>query len=165
MRKRSGSPLFFLRSRLDFQLFQLVDDLLAVVFGFDFLLNVKNLAFFADEECHSPRKPAGFIVDAVRLGDFSVRIAEDRVVQIQRLGEVCVLFDGIAACGEVGDVEFFQAFAALTERFALSRSATGKGFGVPCDDDDFFVFELSQFVILAVAAFQLEGWGVITRFQ
>jgi hypothetical protein len=45
--------LFLLRRRFDFQLFQLVDDLLAVVFGFDFLFNVKNLAFFADEECYS----------------------------------------------------------------------------------------------------------------
>lgn len=126
---------FLLRSGLDFQFFQLVDDLLAVILCVDLFLNVKNLAFFADEEGDSAGKASVFVVDAVSRGNFSVRIAEDRVVQIQRLGEVCVLFDGVTAGSEVCNVELFQGLATLTEGFALSRSATGKGFGEPGDDD------------------------------
>jgi len=165
----NGLALLFLLlvfgSRLDLQLFELVDDLFAVIFGFDFLLDVQDFSVLADEECDPAREAAGFVVDAVRFGDFSVRIAQDRVVQIQGLGEVCVLLDGVAACGEVRDVELFQAFAALTERFALSRSATGKGFGVPRHDDDFLVLELCQFIVLAVAAFQFERGGFVALLQ
>jgi len=157
--------LFLLRSGLDFQLFQLVDDLLAVILCVDLFLNVKNLAFFADEEGDSTRKASVFVVDAVSRGNFSVRIAKDRVVQIQRLGEVCVLFDGVTAGSEVRNVELFQGLATLTEGFALSRSATGKRFGEPRDDDDFLIFKLRQFVVLAVAAFQFEGRRFVAFLQ
>lgn len=156
---------FLLRSGLDFQFFQLVDDLLAVILCVDLFLNVKNLAFFADEEGDSAGKASVFVVDAVSRGNFSVRIAEDRVVQIQRLGEVCVLFDGVTAGSEVCNVELFQGLATLTEGFALSRSATGKGFGEPRDDDNFLVFELRQLVVLAVAAFQLEVGCLVAILQ
>ena len=72
--------------------------------------------------------------DAKHASDCLVRVAQDRVVQFQRFGKFAIGFRRIATGREIGDVELTQGGTALTERFALGRSATGKRLGKPGDD-------------------------------
>ena len=95
---------------------------------------MQNFAILASDESDSVRE-ASVVEDPVGLGDRGVRIAEDWIVEFQRLGEVSVFLDGVAACCEVSNVELTQGLTARTERFAFGRSATGKGFGVPRNNE------------------------------
>jgi hypothetical protein len=51
----------------------------------------------------------------VRLGDFLSRIAEDGIIDTKRFGKSFVVFRGICAGGEVGDIGVLERFAILTE--------------------------------------------------
>ena len=63
-------------------------------------------------------------------------VAEDGIVRLDMLGELLVRLGIVDAGGEVDDVgEGPDGVAALTERLALGRSATGERFGEPGDDD------------------------------
>lgn len=125
---------------------------------------MQDLAILASDESDSVRE-SSIVQDAVRFGDFRVRIAEDWIVEFQRLGEVSVFLDGVAACCEVSNVELTQGLTARTERFTFGRSATSKGFGVPGDDDRLFVFELRKFVGLSVAALHFKLGSFVSDFE
>ena len=90
------------------------------------------------------------------------RIGQDWVVEVQTLCEVCILFDGVDARGEVGDIEITNQFTALTERFAFLRSATGKSFGVPSDDERLLSFELFRRISFSVTANKFEVRDLVT---
>ena len=128
------------------------------------LFDVQDLAILAHDERDSVRE-SSIVQDAVGFGNFRVRIAEDWVVEFQRLGECRVLLDRVAACCEVSDVVLTQGLTARTERFAFGRSATGKGFGVPGDDDRLLVLELRKFVRLSVAALHFKFGSFVPHFE
>ena len=107
--------------------------------------DVQDFAILASDESDSVRESSR-TQDAIGFGNFGVWVAEDRVVEFQRLGECCVLLDRITTGCEVGNVVFTQGLTARTERFTFSRSATSKGFREPGNDDSLFVFELRKFV-------------------
>jgi len=73
-------------------------EVLAVLARRDFPHDVEDLAVFADDE----RPPVGVALvreDAVGLRDFLRRVAQDGVVEAQRLGELLVRVRGVAARG------------------------------------------------------------------
>src|SRR5262249_52838027 len=137
MRWTSGTSrrllLFF-----DAQRLQLGDDVLPGVLGARMLVDVEDLAVRADVE----RPAAGVgrrirlrgarrVDDPVGVGGRSRGIAEDDEVGVLFLGECLVVFGGVDADHEIGDVEVANQFPALTERVALGGSSTGEGFWKP----------------------------------
>ena len=130
---------------LDAQRLESLGGVGAVFAGFHFFVDFQNLAVLADVECPPMRERTKGGHHAVSLGGFFRGIAEDGVVRVNRLGEVDVAFafltvGGIAAGGEVGDVEFPQLFAVRTERLTLLCSAPGKRLGEPRDHHRLFAF-------------------------
>ena len=93
---------------------------------------------------------------AERFGNRLVRIAEDRVVQFQRLGELCILFDRVDAGRKVRDVKLPDLFAALTERLAFGGSAACESLGEPGDNHRALADVVGQPVGLAVGAHEFE---------
>lgn len=102
---------------------------------------MQNFTVLANDESDSVREST-CIQDTVGFGHLGVGVTQDRIVELQRFGECCVLLDRIAACCEVSDVVLTQGLTARTERFAFGRSATGEGFRVPRDHNGLFAFEL-----------------------
>lgn len=143
---------------------KLSSDIITVRLGFHFGVDERNLAFCVDVERPTLGNCAVRVNDTVSFSDAFFRIAQDRVVEIEALGKISILFDGIATSCEVGDVEFPDLFAALTERLAFGRSAPGKGFGIPSDNNR-LPFEFRQFVGFAVAAFEFKIRSGVTLFE
>jgi len=160
---------FLFGSFLDLQLCEYFENLFSVIAGLHFVVfsdadDVRDLTIFADDEGDSVRE-SSIVQDAISFGNLCVRIAEDWVVEFQRLGECRVLLDRIAACCEVSDVVLTQGLTARTERFTFGRSATGEGFRVPGDDDRLFVLELRKFVGLSVAALHFKFGSLVSDFE
>lgn len=103
--------------------------------------DVRDLSILAHDERDSVRE-SSIVQNAVSFGNLRVRIAQDRIVELQRLGEVGVFLDRVAAGCEVSDVVLTQGLTARTERFAFGRSATGEGFRVPGDNNRLLTLEL-----------------------
>ena len=87
--------------------------------------------------------------NAVRRGDLLVRVAQDRIVGVERLGELRVGLEIVDADREIRGVELPQRRAALTERLALGRSTTGERFREPGQDDG-LAFQRGETVRLPV---------------
>ena len=113
-------------------------------------IDEENLSFRADVIGPTLRHRSALVNNAVSLCDFLSRIAEDGVVQLKRFGELLVQLGGVAAGGKVGNIERTKGVAALTERLALRRSATGKCLGKPRDHNRLLAPEIRQLVGLAV---------------
>ena len=131
-------------------------------------VDIQDLAVFADVKSPPERyRPRGRD-HAVSAGRFLGGIAQDRVIQFQRLGKVDVAlgaFGRITTGREVSDVKFSQILAVRTERLALGRSATGKRLGVPGDYHGLFASEFRELVRFAVTALQCEIRSRIANLQ
>ena len=148
---------------LELQLAKFLDDILAMRTDIHLVVNVDNLSLLVDEECCPTGRRPGTLDKPIRLGHFPARITQNRIVKLQFFRESRIGFDVVATRGEVGDVEFAEDLAALTERLALGRSAPGECLGIPGNHDHSFVLEVGQFVGFAVAARKLEFRSRITR--
>ena len=91
---------------LDFQFFQLFSDDITVAFGLHVFIDVEDFAVLADDECPAFWEFDDFGQESVGLCRLFVRIAQDRVVELELFGEFGVFFDGITTGCEEGDVEF-----------------------------------------------------------
>ena len=131
----------------------------------DLLVNGEDLPVDADDEGPTTGNVALGVDDTVRGGDLAVRVAEDRIVELQRLGEFAILLRLVATGGEVGQVEFAERLAVLTERLALGRSAPGERQREPGDHHRPFAAIALKRIRLAVAAGQLEVRRGIARLQ
>ena len=120
--------------------------------GFYFLVDMQNLPVLANVESPACGEFAFLVEDAVSLGGFEGRIAQDWVIELEGLGEFLISFRGIDTGGEMGDVELADVLAALTERLALGRSTAGKSLRKPRQHDRLFALEVGEFMRLAVAA-------------
>ena len=96
-------------------------------------IDEENPSIGADVES-VPGRIAG-LQDAVSLRRLLVGVAEDRIVQAQRLGEFAIGFGVVDAGSEVGDLEIPDLRPARTERLAFRRSSAGERLGKPGDDD------------------------------
>ena len=114
---------------------------------------MQDFAVLADIVGPTIRHPTG-IEAAESVGEFFAGVAQDWVIQVQTFSEVSVFLDVVDAGGEVGNIEFTNEFAALTERLAFFRSATGERFGIPRNYKSFFPFELLRGIGFSIAADQ-----------
>ena len=139
-----------------------------VLAGSHFFVDLQDLAVLADVERPPIWQATGGGHHAIGLGRFLGGIAQDRVIQFQRLGKVDVAlgaFGRITTGREVSDVKFSQLLAVRTERLALGRSATGKRLGVPGDHHGLFASEFRELVCFAVTALQCEIRSRIANLQ
>jgi hypothetical protein len=120
------------------------------------LLDVADDAVFADVDGMAGGKLSIGMEDSHRGSNGFIGVAEDGIIRVQALGELGVLLDRVAACGEIGDVKFLDELTAVTQRFALLCSATGKGHRIPGDHDSLLALELSEGIFLAVRSGHLE---------
>ena len=140
----------------------------AVLAGPHFLVDLHDLAVFADVERPPIWQATGGSYHAVCPGRFLGGIAQDRVIQFQRFGKVDVAlgaFGRITTGREVSDVKFSQILAVRTERLALGRSATGKRLGVPGDHHGLFASVCRKLIRFAVTALQCKIRSGIADLQ
>jgi len=140
----------------------------AVLAGSHFLVNLQDFAVLADVERPSKRHGPRVRHHAVGAGGLLGGIAQDRVIQLQRLGKVDVAlgaFGRITTGREVSDVKFPQLLAVRTERLALSCSATGECLGIPGNHHGLFASEFRELVRFAITALQREIRSRIADFQ
>ena len=83
--------------------------------GIDFFLDVQDCAILTNVICPTERKRSLFGYHTVGFGSFLGRIAEDRIVQSQRLGEFFVSLCRITASGEIGNVVLADGIATCTK--------------------------------------------------
>ena len=83
--------------------------------GTDFFVDVKNPAVGPDVEGPARRKRLILVDDAIRRGDLFARIAQQRIIDTERLRERLVGFRGIDANRKMRDVERADGIATLTE--------------------------------------------------
>ena len=140
----------------DAQLREPGGDVRAGLVHVDVAVDVEDLAVLADVEGPALGETDERHQDTVGLGDLLLRVGEERVVEAERLGELLVLLGAVGADPEVGHVEVPDLVAALTERLALPRSATGESLGEPGQDDRLLVLVVRERVGLAVGSDQRE---------
>ena len=132
---------------------------------FHLLVDLQDFSIFANED-RPPEREFSFRGDhAVCTRDFTPRVAENRIIEFQLLGESSVDLGCVAARGEVGNVELANRFAVLTERLTLGRSASGKRFREPRDDDRFLSFEVRKFVSVSITTGEFERGCRVANFQ
>ena len=83
--------------------------------GIDLLVDVHDPAVEADEERPARRERLIFVDDAIGLCDGLGRIAQERIIDAERLRKRLVGFRCVDADGEVRDVEAPDVLATLTE--------------------------------------------------
>ena len=140
----------------------------AVLAGSHFFVDLQDLAVLADVERPPVWQATGGGHHAIGLGRFLGGIAQDRVIQFQRLGKVDVAlgaFGRITTGREVSDVKFSQILAVRTERLALGRSTTGERLWIPGDHHGLFASECRELVCFAVTALQCEIRGSIADLE
>lgn len=153
MRLRGGGASVFSG---DAEFLQLGHDIFAVRSRFHAGIDMQNLPVFPNVVSPPGSHLPSVGQEAVSRGGLSFGIAQDRIIQVEGFGEFLVHVGGIAAGGEIGDVEFPDFLAARTERLAFGRSAAGEGLGKPSHHDGLFAFEIGQLISLAVAAGEFE---------
>lgn len=125
-------------------------------------LDVEDLPIFPNVERGPGRILFASAEQPVGHGRDAFGIAQNGVVEFQRLGKFRVRFDIVTAGCEISDVVFPNFFATLTERLAFGRSSTGKGLGIPRHDHGLLAFVVGEFVGLAVTSRHGEVRRVIT---
>ena len=145
-----GHPRLF--CFVDLQFGKLLSNLFSMTVEFDIFLNREQFAIFADEKSPTLGKRSVVVNHTEHSCRVPLGITQDRVIQFQRLGEILVLLFTITAGCKVGDVKFAKGRTALTERFALQRSATGERFWVPGDHDRLLTLEVGKLVCLSIAS-------------
>ena len=101
------------------QLLQLRGNVGAGLRHLDLLVDRLDDPFFIDVERPAIGEAAFWIQDAVLLGDALVGIAQNGVIQLERLGELLVLFGSVDAGREISDLEVVERLAVFAERFAF----------------------------------------------
>ena len=140
----------------------------AVLAGSHFFVDLQDLSILANVERPPKRHGPRVCHHAVGAGGLFGGIAQDRVVQFQRLGKTDVAlgaFGRITTGREVSDVKFPQLLAVRTERLALSCSATGECLGIPGNHHGLFASELRELVRFAITSLQREIRSRIADFQ
>jgi hypothetical protein len=157
--------LFFLRNA---KLFELFNHVLAMVLGFDLLIDELYHSFLVDIKSPSFGEWPPLVNDTIRFGDFLVRVTEDGVLKLQGFGERLVPFIAfvrVTACREKCYIKLLDLFRAVTQRAALGRSAACKRFREPSDDDGLFALELGEAVLFAIRTLQFEIWCLVASFD
>src|SRR5262249_24060273 len=89
------------------------------------------------------------------LGDLSVRVREEREVELLLVGELLLELERIATDADEHGLELSKLLKAVTKTARLGRSATGQRFGIEPEND----------VLLSLQVAQLERLGVLAPGQ
>ena len=162
--RRALSRVPFVLALLDSQLRQLRRDIRAGRRRLHRFVDVENPAVGADVE-RPARCEAQSAQNTVGGRNLFRRIREDRVVGLDVLGELPVLFRVIDAGREVSDVELPDGLAALTERLAFGRSTASERFRKPGEHDGALALEVGKSIGLAVRPWKVEGRSRIADLQ
>jgi hypothetical protein len=103
--------------------------------------------------------------NAIGAGRLFRRIAQDRIIESQRLGESAVLLGPIDAGGDVGDLEFPDLVSALPERLAFGGSSSRECPGEPGKNDGALTLELGQAMDSSVRAGKREARSRVSDIQ
>src|SRR5579864_1755881 len=123
----SGAPLGTGRAAIkivslgDAELLKMSCDIFSGAASFDFLIDVPDLAVYVDEK-RPPVRESTLAENAVCLCDTLVGVAQNRVIALERLSKLLVVFGGVDADREVSHVHLLERCAVRTERLALGRS-------------------------------------------
>lgn len=117
---------------------ELADDGLSVLPWTNRFVDVQNPAVQADVERPADGWSRVVLDHAVRPPDLARSIAEQRIIDRQRLGKSPEFVRRIDARREMLDVERANRIAALPERLALRRSTTAECSRKPCEHDYLF---------------------------
>ncbi|MFT5411358.1 MAG: hypothetical protein ACI8XO_004893 [Verrucomicrobiales bacterium] len=150
---------------IDLQFFELFGDVFACRFGIHVFVDRQDLALFADVKRVAVGEPAKFGHHPIGLGRLALLVGEDRVVELEFLGELLRVALAAVAGGEVFDCELLDLFATLTERLTLDCSPSGEHLREPGDYDGFLPLEFRKLIGLAVAALEFEIRRVVANFQ
>jgi hypothetical protein len=140
----SGLPLG------DLEVLQSLGHVIAGARGLHVAVDVQDAAVHADIKGVA----RGIAILKYSIGERGLltRVAQDRVVQMERLGKFTIGLGIVDARREVGDIERADLLAARTERRAFGRSAAGESLREPCKDDRFLPFEVGETVAFPVRA-------------
>ncbi len=109
---------------------------------FDLLFNRQKFSVFAYEKSPAAGECTVVIGDSEAACRVSCWVAENGIVQVEFFCKSGVIFSAVTTRSEVSNVVFSKGLTALTERFALGRSATGKRFWIPGNHDSLFSLEV-----------------------
>jgi hypothetical protein len=128
------------------------------------LVRLDHLAVRPDEVRDTARARPVVLGRAIRLGERTVRIAEEKEREVELLGEGAVLLDGVEAGAPDDGLLVLELADSITESFSLERSTRGVGLGIEPEQDvtSALVAELHR---PAVVGRELEVGSVVARFQ
>jgi hypothetical protein len=127
-----------------------------VAFGFDLFENVGDFAVGADDESRACDAHDFFAVhiflfhNAVGFGSFLAGVGEQRVGEVELVGEFLLRLGRIAGDAEQNGAGFFELLVGVSEAANLYGAAGGVGFGVEKKDDG-----------LAAKIFQRDGVTIL----
>jgi hypothetical protein len=127
----------------------------------DGLFDVLDLAILANVKGPTARILLFSIRDAKGVRYFSIRIAKNRIIQVEALSESSIRIHVVAARCEICHLVFANLIAARTERLAFFRSPAGKCLREPGDDDRRFAFHIRKFIGLPVTPLEFKVWSGI----
>ena len=165
-RPQASPPFREIRSDLplvDAEFFQLGCDIRAMGGWFHGRIDIEDLAIFPDVDGGPTGHLAISLGNTIRLRDGSIGVAQDRVIELERLGKFRVCLDVVTARCEMSDIKFPNLTATLTERLAFGRSATGKGFRIPGHYHGLLALEIGECIGFAIASFQGEIRGIVAN--
>ena len=150
------------------QLLERLSGVGTVLAGPYFLIDLQDLAVFVSVKRPPKRYGPRVRYHTIGAGGLLGGVAQNRVIQFQRLGKTDVAlgtFCRITTGREVSDVKFPQLLAVRTERLALSCSATGECLGIPGNHHGLFASEFRELVRFAITALQREIRSRIADLQ
>ena len=150
------SPLPSNPASLDAELGELRGHVAPVARWRDLAVHVENPAVTPDVERPADGGRFGISRDAICQRRAPVRIAEERIINAQRLRELPVLLQWIDAGGEERDIECSDLIGALTERPALRRSTRAERAREPRQNNRLFSTVVTEPIGASVGAGQLE---------
>lgn len=148
---------------VDTKLFQLGRDVGTVGGGLHGGVDKEDLSVLPDVDRGAAGHLAISLGNTIRLCDGCIGVTQDRIIELERLGKFRIGLEVVAARCEVGDIEFPDLIATLTERLAFGRSASGEGFRIPGHDHGLLALEVGERIGLAIASFQGEIRSVVAN--
>ena len=118
----------------------------------DLLVDIQDSSIQTDEERPARRERLILIDNPVRRRNRLGWIAQQRIINAERLRELLVRLLGVNTDRKMRDVESSNFRAALTERLAVRGSAAGKSFCKPRQDDDLLAAVIGEAIGSAIRA-------------
>jgi hypothetical protein len=135
--------------------------------GLHFFENVRNYSIFVDHESGSRDAPINFSIiiffdpDAIFFGDGVIGVGEEGEIEMEFLGEVGDVLDGVGADAKDDGVGQGVLGGGVAEGAGFGGAAGGVGFGVEEEDDGLIAGEIVERdgLVIASGEFEFRGGG------